>query len=441
MLEITPQRPSFKTFFGLILAVLVLLSGGSRFVFAQESSGEALLRGFVQDASNGQPLQGANVVLRDTTGAIEEAVATDEGGFYQVTNLNPGRYRLNISFVGYQTFRDTLQFSANVQRTVSVTLDPAPQELEEVTVEGRQLVEEAEAGLTQIRTADIETIPTPGPGSDLASYLRGLPGVTTTGDRGGRLYVRGGTPSQNLVLVNGLPLYKPFHILGFYSAFLSDLVSSTNFFAGGFGAEYTGQISSVLDVQLRPGNTNQYQGSVGGGPFLASAQVEGPLSGGNRSFLVSARHSLIEQSGPTLLGQDTPYKFYDVTGTVRVQGESNQCLFTTVQTYDRGRIDPSRDGSIRWSNTAVGGECLLFGGTSAQTLDVSFGTSHFNNTIRSRDGTQRAAGTWKIHTKVNVNQPAPWGGTFSWGGKWRPISMTSASRSRSWGYGPRTSFR
>lgn len=398
------------------LACAFLLLAPPSSAFGQNAEESALLRGFVRAEADGRSLPGANVILRDAGGGIEEAAATDEDGFYQFARLDPGRYVLRVSFVGYQSYQDTLQLAAGERRTISVSLRTVPRELEGVTVEGRRPVEESEVGVRRIRTADIETIPTPGPGSDLSSYLRSLPGVTTLGDRGGRLYVRGGTPAQNLVLVDGSPVYKPFHIIGLYSAFPSDLVSSSEFYAGGFGAEYTGRISSVLDIQIRSGNTKKYQGSVGLGPFMGSAHVEGPLKRDSRSFLLHARHSFIEHSGPALLSQDAPYKFYDVMAKVHTQSESSQCSFTGMRTYDRGRIDPNRDASFRWDNTTIGGQCLVFGGESAQTLNVSFGTSHFNNTVRSTNGTVRTAGTWKAHTKWTLTQPIPWNGTIRWGG-------------------------
>jgi len=407
------------SFLFLFVAGALLLTGGGAPVQAQEAEQDAVVRGFVRAASDGQALQGANVVLRDRTGTVQAAAATDAEGFYQIAQLAPGRYRLQVSFVGYKPYRDTLRLTAGERRTVSVSLSVSPRTLEGVTVEGRQPVEEAEAGLRQIRSAEIQTIPTPGPGSDLSSYLRGLPSVTTTGDRGGRLYVRGGTPSQNLVLVDGIPIYKPFHIIGFYSAFPGDLVSSADFYAGGFGAEYMGRVSSVLDIQLRAGNTESFEGALGGGPFLASAQVEGPLQRGSSSFLINARHSLIEQSGPTLLGQEAPYEFYDVTAKVQTQSESSQCSFVGFRTYDRGRIDPERASSFRWNNTALGGQCLVFGGTSAQVLDVSFGTSRFGNAVQSPDGTERTASTWRIYTNFDLKQPALWGNTLRWSAKAR----------------------
>jgi hypothetical protein len=136
-----------------------------------------------------------------------------------------------------------------------------------------------------------------------------------------------------------------------------------------------------------------------------------------KSFLVHARHSLIEQAGPTLLGQDAPYKLYDVTAMVHTQGASSQCSFTGVRTYNRGRIDLDTDASFRCGNTSVGEEWLLFSARSAQTLHLSFGTTHFKNRVQSPDGTVRTAGTWKVRTKFDLMQPAPWNGALRRGGK------------------------
>jgi hypothetical protein len=375
---------------------------------------DAVVRGFITDASSGRPLVNANVVLQDATGIVQAAI-TDANGFYQLSAVEPGQYALRVSFVGYETERDTLRLSAGT-RTVSRALTPITQELQGVTVEGtRDSIEDARAGLDRISPADIDRIPTPGPGSDLAGYLRSQPGVVTLGDRGGQLYVRGGTPSQNLILVDGTPVYKPFHIIGFYSAFPSDLVSSADFYAGGFGAEYMGRISSVLDVNLRAGNTKQNEAQAAVSPFVASVRAEGPLGWRRTSLLVHYRQSLIERMGSALINESTPYYFYDTTVKLHTQGDNSQCSFTGLRTYDRGRIDPDRPSSFRWANTSVGGDCLVFGEGSSQTVDVSFGATHFSNTVETPDGSKRSAGTWRYHTTFDLESPMSWG-SINWGG-------------------------
>lgn len=392
----------------ILLCGCLLLSGLAAPVHAQERAEAAIIRGFITDRTDGAPLPQANVVVRDSARIVQASVS-DSDGFYQLTDIPPGTYQLSVSYLGFETYRETFRFGPGT-RTLSVALRPAPQQLDEVTVEARRdEVEDAQAGLRRIRSADIETLPTPGPGSDLAMYLRSLPSVTSVGDRGGRLFVRGGTPSQNLILVDGTPIKKPFHIIGFYSAFPADIISNANFYAGGFGARYLGRLSSVLDVNLRPGNLKEYQGRVEVGPFVTSVQAEGPVDYGEKSLLVNARHSVIEWVGPDLLGQSTPYRFYDLMARLHTQGDKSQCAFTGMRTYDRGRIDPSRPSSYRWTNTSVGGKCLSFGSGSSQRVYVSFGTSHFNNSVRTPDQDTRSSGTWDTHATLRIEQPYSWG--------------------------------
>jgi len=392
----------------LVLVVGTTLLGGTGApVWAQEEGGEAALRGFVTNQSDGAPLPQATVVLRDSTGVVE-ATVTDGDGFYQIVDVSPAQYRLEVSYVGFEAHRDTLRLRAG-SKTVSVALRPTKQTLEEVTVEARREVEDAQAGLETVKAADIEALPSPGPGADLGTYLRSLPSVAATGDRGGRFFVRGGTSTQNLILVDGTPIKKPFHIVGFYSAFPSDLVSNADFYAGGFDARYLGRVSSVLDVTLRPGNLKQYESRVEMGPLITGVQVEGPVIQGKRSLLVNFRHSLVEWSGPELLGQATPYRFYDLMTRYYTQGKTSQCSFTGVRTYDRGRVDPSRPSSFQWSNTSVGGECLTFGGDSSQQVYVSFGTTHYTNAVDTPDDDIRSSSTWDTHVTLDLADPNSWG--------------------------------
>jgi hypothetical protein len=405
---------------GLAGCLLLAAAGLHPHPAAAQDGETTLVRGFVTDASNGQNLHRANVVLLQN-GAVVQAVATNSDGFYQLSGLAPATYVLRVSYIGYRTSRDTISLTEGARRR-DVALTPQEQQLAGVTVEAQQDIRTTEAGREEIEPADIEAIPTPGPGSDLAGYLRSLPQVTAIGDRGGRLYVRGGRPSQNLILVDGIPVYKPFHILGFYSAFPADLVQSADFYAGGFTAEYMGRTSSVLDVNLRSGNTKRYAGAVSASPFLSQLRVEGPLLE-EASFMTSYRQSLIEETAPTLIGEDSPQYFYDLIGKVTGTSDQARCSATLLRTYDRGRIDPDRDASVRWTNTSAGGHCLAFGESSAQVVDLSVGGSHFGNRVRTTDGSTREASTWIIRTHLRVGQPVRWG-QVEWG-LWAQVNQYS----------------
>lgn len=383
-----------------LIALAVLLG-----VNPSESFGQTVtLRGFVTDASNGQTLPGANVILLGEDGALRGGVA-DADGFYQIGGLPPGAHTLRISFVGYAPHRDTLQLGNERFTTLSVALEPGEETLGEVVVETEQGAARREAGMQTIRPSDLDRIPTPDIGGDLASYLQTLPGVVSLGDRGGRLYVRGGTPAQNLVLVDGQLIYQPFHIVGFFSAFPQDLVSSVDMYAGGFGARYSGRISSVIDVTTRHGNVEGYEGSASLSPFLTGVRVEGPLRRGQSSFLASYRTSLIDAVAPAVSGTDIPVDFSDLfLKLYRTDRLNDRCSATLVRTRDSGRLDPPDTPNpehFSWTNYVLGGQCLAFPADSPFLFEGNAGVSYVGNEVGSADAAERSSYALQVQTDVN----------------------------------------
>ena len=192
----------------------------------------------------------------------------------------------------------------------------------------------------------------------MSVYLQTLPGVVTSGDRGGELFIRGGTPAQrNLILVDKMPIVKPFHISNLFSAFPQSVISNVDLYAGGFGAEYVGATSSVMDVSLRQ-KYEKISKSVASSPYIISAIAEGPIEMNQQSLMVMGRYSVIEEIGPELTGEDVPLKFSDMLARYSVNWEGLTCNVTALHTYDRGKINPKRNVSLGWENTAIGARCL-----------------------------------------------------------------------------------
>ena len=244
----------------------------------------AAVRGFVTALDDGQPLQGVHVILtRDDTvlGGV-----TDPDGIYLIGRVPEGRYILQASFIGFETFTDTLDLAAGDSRHLDIALAGQQAEIDEVVVEAERETGAARvtAGQQRVLPQDIELIPSPSVSGDLVNYLAAQPGVVSMGDRGGQVFIRGGEPSQNLTLLDGMYIYQPFHLLGFYSAFPSDIINNADIYAGGFGAEFSGRLSSVIDVQTRNGNKRNYETGIALTPFVNSLRLEGPLVG-NISFL------------------------------------------------------------------------------------------------------------------------------------------------------------
>lgn len=381
-----------------------------------QAQNTAALRGLVISADDGSALVNANVILSTLSGERVKGTVTNLDGYYELQDLSPGQYRLRISYVGFETHQDTLSLAAE-RRRYNVELTPSQQMLGEVRVEAERGAAQRAAGVQTVGAADLERIPTPGPSGDLAAYLQSLPGVVTVGDRGGQLFIRGGTPSQNLIMVDGTRIIKPFHISGLYSNFPEEVVKTAEVHAGGFGAEYMGAVSSVIDVSLRKGNMNEYEGSASASPFITSARIEGPIREGTDSFLAVARRSLIRETAETLYGREVPLTFYDLTGRYSLQLETATCSVTGMLSDDRGRINPNRDLELSWSNSILGGRCLFFGEGVEHAITLNAGYSHFENAAGTVGNPQRTASVEKIHLSAESEQDFL-NNTVTFGGRW-----------------------
>lgn len=233
----------------ILLAVLGLCSVQK--VMAQE----AFLRIVAVTGDDGTPLVGGNVIMyRQGEEDIRYNCVTNSDGFCEIRNIESGiEYELRITYVGFAPFNQNLRIEAGGRETIRVELTPEMGEFGEVTVRGQRVLTTGEVGVRRISSVDIGRIPTPGVDGDLVSYLSSEPGVISTGDRGGDLYIRGGTPDQNQILVDNLPIVKPFHISNLFSAFSDDIVKTADMYAGGYGAEYSGATSAVIDINYGRG--------------------------------------------------------------------------------------------------------------------------------------------------------------------------------------------
>lgn len=377
---------------------------------AQDRS--ATIRGFVTDESDGQALSGVNVVLRDPEGTLFGA-ATDSDGFYAVTRLAPGRYALRVSFIGYRTVADTVDLRPGENRTLNLALEPDQAELDEVVVESDAEGGAARvtAGVQTVRPQDLRVIPTPGVSGDLAAYLTTVPGVVTTGDRGGQFFIRGGEPSHTLTLLDGMYVYQPFHVLGFYSAFPSDILNSADVHAGGFGARYSGRISSIIDVKTRNGNKRSFEPSVSLSPFVTSGLFEGPLVRDRISFLASGRLSTVEEIASRYVNEPLPYRFGDLFGKVHaVLHDNHQLSVSALHTFDRGTLDrDARVGTadeIRWSNTVYGARYVVLPKILPILAEVLFSISNLQTELGPPGEPSRSSEIQSFNLAVNIAQYA-----------------------------------
>ena len=375
----------------VFLVLTILIVGG--FVTEAYSQGDSSLRLVIISESDGLPVFGANIQLLEFDEDPESAEVlkmgvSDMDGFVEFSNLTAGMYMVQVSYVGHESHLEQLELEENERKVERVYLEFTEQEFDEVVVEGQRGIAVGEVGVRRISPDVIRNIPTPGAGGDLTSFIQTLPGVVTSGDRGGDLYIRGGTPTQNLILVDNIQVIKPFHISNMYSAFPTDIIQNVDLYAGGFSADYVGATSAVMDVTLRPGNMRNHQANVSISPYLSGIHVEGPFTEDESSFLINGRFSTMEQTAPLLTGEEIPINFYDVTSRVTLSGDELSCNFTGIRTYDRGQINPNRNVDLEWSNTLGGARCLWFDTRLNNPIDVTVGFMNYSNSESSPNQTE-----------------------------------------------------
>ena len=320
----------------------------------------ASVRGFVSDQEDGEALVGVHVLLESASGDLRGSV-TAADGVYSITRISPGVYFLRATYIGYVSLLDTLRLGAGDRLSLNLGLSPVEQEIGEVVVEAE--IESGAARVTAgqqvITPRDIDLIPTPDISGDLASFLTTLPGVVSLGDRGGQLFIRGGEPSHNLTFIDGMYVHQPSHILGFYSAFPSDIIRQADIYTAGHGSPYSGRIASVIDVKSRNGNKRNYDGSVAVSPFVSAFQFEGPLIRNRVSIIASARQSLVKQVAAGYVPQDLPYTFGDAFAKIHmILSPTSQLSVSGLYTHDSGSLGLASEDrileEISWQNMAIG---------------------------------------------------------------------------------------
>lgn len=244
------------------------------------------ISGYITDEESGETLIGATVQLKGTSqGAISNLY-----GFYSIT-LNEGDYSLLVSYAGFTRQEIAISLNQNIERNFG--LKPDAEILEEVVVtaekEDRNITD-TNIGLTTVSAKSIAAIPAIGE-ADLIRAIKLLPGVQTTSETSSGFSVRGGSPDQNLILLDEATVYNPSHLLGFFSTFNNDAIKNVQLYKGNMPVKYGGRLSSVLDVRMKEGNNQRVSGNGGISLIAARATLEAPIVKDKGSIIVSGRRT------------------------------------------------------------------------------------------------------------------------------------------------------
>ena len=308
-----------------ILFFLLLLTVPS---FAQNFT----VRGFVRDANNGEPLIGATVAVPE----IGLGTSTNEEGVFTLS-LPGGEYTLQASYIGYKSLARKTRVSGSAQR-INFTLDAVETELKEVQVEAgslRQKLNDTRMSVETLSSREARLLPALFGEVDLIKTMQLKPGVQSGGEGTSGLYVRGGGPDQNLVLIDDALVYNPSHLFGFFSVFNPDAVKSVDLYKGGFPAQYGGRLSSVLDVRLNEGNNEGIRATGGLGLIASRLTLDGPIVKDKANFIVSARRTYVDiftrqinrlSEGKEDYDPIPDYYFYDLNGKLTYKVGKNDDL-------------------------------------------------------------------------------------------------------------------
>ncbi|MGH7595621.1 MAG: TonB-dependent receptor [bacterium] len=284
------------------------------FATAASSQTTARLEGAVYDRQSRQPLIGVNILLVDT----QLGAAVDSTGHFAIAGIPSGQYRLRATLIGYEPVEiGNLKFSAGERRRIEILMKPTLIEMSEVTVEAKRQKSRQEL----VNTALHEFSPRraknlAGGGEDVFRALQTIPGVLARSDFNARLYIRGGRPDQNLVLMDGVSVYDPYRLFGLISMFNPETVTDVKVLAGGFPANYGDRLSAVLDIENRPGNsTAPFRANINTSLTNANVVFEGRLPGRKEgSWIFSSRRTYYDLILSNLTDAGSFPNFFDIQG-------------------------------------------------------------------------------------------------------------------------------
>lgn len=356
------------------------------------------IRGFVYEKESGEPVIFTNVYLYKTS----YGAATDVNGYFTISRVPDGSYTLVVKNLGYDTLREAITIKGSSLVSLKLYLRKASYELQGISVSAERDVvrTETRTSVVKITPKQIKQIPSLGGQPDLAQYLQVLPGVIFTGDQGGQLYIRGGSPIQNKVLLDGMIIYNPFHSIGLFSVFDTDILRNADIYTGGFGAEYGGRISSVMDLTTRDGNKKRLAGKAGASTFGAKLLLEGPLKketetgSGSSSFILSLKNSYLEQSSKVLYeyidSTGLPFNYTDIYGKISLNAANGSKVNFFGFNYD-DKVHYRALSDYHWDAAGGGMNFVVIPGRNPVLMEGNFAYSSYNISLSENQSQPRTS--------------------------------------------------
>jgi len=415
-----------------LLFFVVILFLNISFAFAQTGN----IKGVVYDKSNGEPIGFATILLKGTP----QGTVTDANGIFSLEKIPLGDYEMRISFLGYDSLVVPITIGTGSEKLKRYYLSPGAIELDGLEIRADKIIAQTETrvSVVNITPKQILRIPSIGGVPDLAQYLQVLPGVVFTGDQGGQLYIRGGTPIQNKVFLDGMIVYNPFHSIGLFSVFDTDILKNVQVYTAGFGAEYGGRISSIMDVKTRDGNKRKFSGKADLSTFSGKLLLEGPFMKHKEdrpstvSFILSLKGSYLEQSSKLLYRyaniDGLPYNYLDGYGKISMETSNGSRInFFGFSFNDRANFE---DVAIyKWNSWGVGTSFLFVPYTSKMIVEGAIAVSSYKMDLDEVVTPERTSGINTLNISMDFSYLMQ-KNTFSYGleilGTWTDYIFANA---------------
>lgn len=330
----------------IFISILLLFSLS---VSAGELKGNFTISGYISDSTSGESLPGATVIVS----GINNGTVANGYGFYSIT-LPAGGYTLKYSYVGYAGLM--LDISLNNDTTVNIELNPSAEKLNEVEITGQALnenVTSSQMSVNTITSQTIKEIPSLMGEVDLIKALQLLPGVKFVAEGTSGFSVRGSSPDQNLILLDEATIYNAGHLMGFFSVFNNDAVTSVQLYKGDLPARYGGRIASLVDIRMKEGNRKKFHGQGGIGIISSRLTLEGPIVKNKASFMVAGRRTyadlFLKLSNDESLKNSALY-FYDLNAKVNWDINQNNRVFISGY-FGKDVFKGSSQFKMDWGNT------------------------------------------------------------------------------------------
>lgn len=341
------------------------------------------LNGYIKDSANGETLIGATITIKGNS----KGISSNQYGFYSLT-LSEGQYTLVCSSVGYRPQVINLDLDKNILLNFSLTLGTALSQEVILTARRRDHnVKNAQMGKITLPIEQIKSVPAFLGEVDLLKVIQLLPGIRNAGEGSAGIYVRGGGPDQNLIILDDAVVYNTGHLFGFFSIFNSDAIKNVSLIKGGMPAQYGGRLSSVLDISMKEGNNQRLQVDGGLGLIASRLSIQGPLKKDKASFIVSARRTYVDAIVKPFIKKGTQfygsgYYFYDLNAKLNYKFNEKDRIYLSgyfgrdVFAFVNGRQSlkvnipwGNATGTFRWNHVFNN---KLFANTTAVYNDYNF---------------------------------------------------------------------